>query len=30
LAARGLVAMAIDYRGWGKSGGFLYLPEHVR
>ena len=25
LAARGLVAMAIDYRGWGKSGGFLYL-----
>jgi hypothetical protein len=22
--------MAIDYRGWGKSGGFLYLPEHVR
>ena len=30
LAARGLVAMAIDYRGWGKSGGFLYLSEHVR
>ena len=27
LAARGLVAMAIDYRGWGKSGGFLYLAE---
>jgi dienelactone hydrolase len=22
--------MAIDYRGWGKSGGFLYLSEPVR
>lgn len=30
LAARGLVAMTIDYRGWGKSGGFLYLSEPVR
>jgi dienelactone hydrolase len=30
LAGRGLVAMAIDYRGWGKSGGFLYLAEPVR
>ena len=30
LAARGLVAMAMDYRGWGKSGGFLYLSEPVR
>ena len=30
LAARGIVAMAIDYRGWGKSGGFLYLSEPVR
>jgi dienelactone hydrolase len=30
LAVRGLVAMAIDYRGWGKSGGFLYLSEPVR
>ena len=30
LATRGLVAMAIDYRGWGKSGGFLYLSEPVR
>lgn len=30
LATRGLVAMAIDYRGWGKSGGFLYLAEPVR
>ena len=30
LAARGLVTMAIDYRGWGKSGGFLYLAEPVR
>jgi uncharacterized protein len=30
LAARGLVAMAIDYRGWGRSGGFLYLDDSVR
>src|SRR4029079_3047136 len=30
LAGRGMVAMAIDYRGWGKSGGFLYLSEPVR
>ncbi|MBY0495065.1 MAG: alpha/beta hydrolase [Cyanobacteria bacterium] len=30
LAQRGLVAMAIDYRGWGKSGAFIYLSEPVR
>jgi dienelactone hydrolase len=24
LAWKGIVAMAIDYRGWGRSGGFLY------
>jgi hypothetical protein len=30
FAGRGLVAMAIDYRGWGRSGGFLYLAEPVR
>jgi dipeptidyl aminopeptidase/acylaminoacyl peptidase len=30
FAARGLVAMTIDYRGWGRSGGFLYLAEPVR
>jgi len=30
FAARGLVAMAIDYRGWGKSGGYVYLAEQVR
>jgi uncharacterized protein len=30
FASRGLVAMTIDYRGWGKSGGFLYLAEPVR
>jgi dienelactone hydrolase len=29
-ASRGLVAMAIDYRGWGRSGGFLYLAEPIR
>jgi dienelactone hydrolase len=30
FAARGLVAMAIDYRGWGRSGGYVYLAEPVR
>jgi dienelactone hydrolase len=30
FAARGLVAMAIDYRGWGRSGGYVYLAETVR
>ncbi len=27
LAERGLVAMVIDYRGWGFSNGFVTLPE---
>lgn len=27
LAAAGIIAMAIDYRGWGKSGGFVTLAE---
>ena len=30
FAGRGMVAMAIDYRGWGRSGGFVYLAEPVR
>lgn len=30
LARNGLVALAIDYRGWGKSGGFLYIAHTVR
>ena len=30
IAERGLVAMAIDYRGWGKSGAFIYLADQVR
>jgi dienelactone hydrolase len=30
FASRGLVAMAIDYRGWGRSGGYPYLAESVR
>src|SRR5436190_962142 len=30
FAGRGLVAMTIDYRGWGRSGGFLYLADPVR
>jgi dienelactone hydrolase len=30
FAAAGLVAMAIDYRGWGKSGGFLQTVNEVK
>jgi len=30
LARRGMVAMTIDYRGWGKSGAFIYLAHSVR
>ena len=30
LAQRGFVALAIDYRGWGKSGAFIYLADQVR
>ncbi|HVR29531.1 MAG TPA: CocE/NonD family hydrolase, partial [Thermoanaerobaculia bacterium] len=30
FAEHGLVAMAIDYRGWGRSGGFVTLAEPVR
>jgi hypothetical protein len=30
FAGRGMVAMAIDYRGWGRSGGFIYLADQVR
>ena len=30
LAASGFAALTIDYRGWGKSGGFLTLAEPVR
>lgn len=30
IARAGLVALAIDYRGWGRSGGFIYLADHVR
>jgi dienelactone hydrolase len=30
FAARGVVALAIDYRGWGKSGGFIYLADNTR
>ncbi len=29
LAAKGIVAMAIDYRGWGNSGGYLYSVDRV-
>jgi dienelactone hydrolase len=30
LAASGILAMTFDYRGWGKSGGFLYFGEPVQ
>jgi dienelactone hydrolase len=30
IAEKGMVAMAIDYRGWGKSGGYIYLAENIR
>lgn len=29
LAREGIVALAIDYRGWGRSGGHVYLGERV-
>src|SRR5262249_10856337 len=29
LAANGIVALAVDYRGWGHSGAELYLGERV-
>jgi polyvinyl alcohol dehydrogenase (cytochrome) len=29
LAEKGMVAMAIDYRGWGKSGGYLYTADRI-
>ncbi len=29
LAAKGIVALAVDYRGWGRSGGFIYLNERL-
>lgn len=30
LAEQGMVALAIDYRGWGQSGGFVRLAEPYR
>lgn len=30
IARAGLVALTIDYRGWGKSGAFIYLAQPVR
>ena len=29
LAAHGIVALTVDYRGWGKSGGDIYLGERI-
>jgi len=30
MAKRGLVAMAVDYRGWGRSGAFIYVADQIR
>ena len=30
IAASGLVALTFDYRGWGRSGAFIYLADQVR
>jgi len=30
FASRGLVAMTIDYRSWGKSGGYLYTVDRLQ
>jgi dienelactone hydrolase len=30
FAERGLVAMTLDYRGWGRSGGFLQTVDQVK
>ena len=30
FARQGIVAMAIDYRGWGKSGAYIYTAEQLR
>lgn len=30
FASRGLVALIIDYRGWGRSGGFLQTVDPVK
>ncbi|HEV8148180.1 MAG TPA: acetylxylan esterase [Bryobacteraceae bacterium] len=30
FATQGLVAMTIDYRGWGNSGGYIYLLDNLR
>jgi uncharacterized protein len=30
FAARGLVALAMDYRGWGRSGGYLQTVDEVK
>lgn len=30
FASKGLVAMAIDYRGWGRSGAYVYPGDPVR
>jgi dienelactone hydrolase len=29
LASQGIVALTVDYRGWGRSGGHIYLGERV-
>lgn len=29
LASQGIVALTVDYRGWGRSGGHIYLGERI-
>lgn len=29
LAGQGMVVLTMDYRGWGRSGGLLYLGERI-
>ena len=30
IASQGIVALAFDYRGWGRSGAFIYMAEPIR
>jgi uncharacterized protein len=30
IASQGVVALTFDYRGWGRSGAFIYMAEPIR
>jgi uncharacterized protein len=30
IAGQGVVALTFDYRGWGRSGAFIYMAEPIR